>query len=27
MTAIFIASIPLIKSEFFNSLYSNTSTL
>lgn len=27
MTAIFIASIPLIKSEFFNSIYSNTSTL
>ena len=27
MTAIFIASIPLIKSEFFNSFYSNTSTL
>jgi len=27
MTAIFIASIPLIKSEFFNSIYSDTSTL
>ena len=27
MTAIFIASIPLIKSEFFNSIYSNTYTL
>jgi CDP-diacylglycerol--serine O-phosphatidyltransferase len=27
MTAIFIASIPLIKSEFFNSIYSNTFTL
>lgn len=27
MTAIFIASIPLIKSEFFNSIYGNTSTL
>ena len=27
MTAIFIASIPLIKSEFFNSIYSNISTL
>ena len=27
MTAIFIASIPLIKSEFFNSIYNNTSTL
>ena len=27
MTAIFIASIPLIKSELFNSIYTNTSTL
>jgi CDP-diacylglycerol--serine O-phosphatidyltransferase len=27
MTAIFIASIPLIKSEFLNSFYTNTSTL